>query len=92
MLRIGYQERPDLFALNIKKREPLYDVVVEIDERISVDGHELISIDEDQVRRTLRKLKENKIESLAISFLHGYRFPGHEQMWKGWPRHGFSRD
>jgi 5-oxoprolinase (ATP-hydrolysing) len=80
VLRIGYQERPDLFALNIKKREPLYEVVVEIDERIAADGKTLVFVNEVQVRETLQKLQEDRVESLAISFLHGYRFPQHEQL------------
>ncbi|GAB4342234.1 MAG: hydantoinase B/oxoprolinase family protein [Desulfobulbaceae bacterium] len=34
LLRIGYQNRPDLFALDIHRPEPLYRRVIEIDERV----------------------------------------------------------
>jgi 5-oxoprolinase (ATP-hydrolysing) len=34
LLRIGYQNRPDLFALNIVRPEQLYKQVIEIDERV----------------------------------------------------------
>ncbi len=38
LLRIGYQNRPRLFDLNIQLPELLYDDVIEIDERIAADG------------------------------------------------------
>ena len=38
LLRIGYQERPDLFALNVRKRTPLHASVVEIDERMDASS------------------------------------------------------
>lgn len=34
---IGDQTRPDIFNLHIKKPEPLYDMVVEIDERVTLE-------------------------------------------------------
>ena len=34
LLEIGYQQRPELFALNIIKPKPLYHSVIEVDERI----------------------------------------------------------
>ncbi len=36
LLSIGKQNRPKLFDLNIKKPEPIYDSVLEVDERIRV--------------------------------------------------------
>src|SRR5262245_50344945 len=38
ILRIGYQNRPKLFELAIKKPQPLFEEVAEIDERIAADG------------------------------------------------------
>ena len=37
-LRIGYQDRPDIFALDIRLPEPVYGRVLEIDERVGADG------------------------------------------------------
>src|SRR5205085_2984348 len=37
-LRIGYQSRPKIFARHIVLPEPLYDRVIEIDERITAEG------------------------------------------------------
>ena len=37
-LRIGYQDRPDIFALDIRLPEPAYARVLEVDERVGADG------------------------------------------------------
>src|ERR1700761_3506811 len=37
-LRIGYQTRSDIFALDIRKPEQLYERVIEVAERIRADG------------------------------------------------------
>jgi 5-oxoprolinase (ATP-hydrolysing) len=54
-LRIGYQARPKLFGRHIVKPEALYDRVVEIDERMSVEGEVLRPLDEDAARWAHRR-------------------------------------
>ncbi len=76
-LAIGYQARSDIFAQEIVKPDLLYDRVVEIDERVRADGTVEMPLDEAQLRRTLEELKG--FRSLAIVFIHAYRYPGHEQ-------------
>jgi 5-oxoprolinase (ATP-hydrolysing) len=78
ILAIGYQNRPRLFDLAIRKREPLYAAVVEIDERVTAEGQVLRAPDENVVRRQLAELKQSGVESLAICLLHAYRFAEHE--------------
>ena len=39
VLLIGNQSRPDIFALNIIRPAPLYDKVIEIDERVTLVGY-----------------------------------------------------
>jgi 5-oxoprolinase (ATP-hydrolysing) len=78
LLQIGYQERPDLFSLHIQKREPLYDVVAEVNERLSADGAVLRSLDIAQVQSTLQELQKRGIRSIAICLMHSYRNPQHE--------------
>ncbi len=80
VLRIGHQSRPDIFALDIRLPELLYEQVVEIDERIQADGTILAKPDEDHVRRQLQKVYNNGIQSIAIAFIHGYQFTRHEQL------------
>src|SRR3982751_6873200 len=52
-LRIGYQARPEIFARHIVLPSMLYERVVEIDERIGVDGDVVVPFDEDQARTAL---------------------------------------
>jgi len=77
-LRIGYQARPDLFALDIVLPDMLYETVLEVDERVSARGDELVGLDEPTVTAQLRQLKAAGIESVAIAFVHGYRHTKHE--------------
>lgn len=79
VLKIGYQDRPSLFDLNIRKREELAETVIEIDERLSAGGEILRSPDEDTVRRGLQQVRERGIESVAICLLHAHVNPVHEQ-------------
>jgi N-methylhydantoinase A len=53
--------------------------VVEVNERIQSDGMVVTPLDEDQCRSALRALAAQRIESLAISLLHSYANPAHEQ-------------
>ncbi len=78
-LRIGYQNRPDLFALNIVLPELLYEQVIEVDERYSAEGEELKPVPLDAVRQALQAARRQRIFSVAIVFMHGYRYPKHEQ-------------
>ena len=77
-LRIGYQNRPDIFALKIQLPQMLYTDVVEIDERVSAQGETLRHLDAGRVRTQLQSVYNRGIRSLAIVFMHGYRFPKHE--------------
>ncbi len=78
-LRIGYQNRPDIFARQILLPEMLYERVIEIEERYSAQGEELQALvcDED-LRRSLQSAYSDGIRACAIVLLHSYRFPGHE--------------
>jgi 5-oxoprolinase (ATP-hydrolysing) len=77
-LRIGYQARPDIFARHIVLPSMLYEQVVEIDERVGVDGEVLVSLDEAQARTSLAKVRDAGIDALAIILMHGWRFTDHE--------------
>ncbi|MCY7393750.1 MAG: 5-oxoprolinase, partial [Leptolyngbyaceae cyanobacterium CAN_BIN12] len=82
VLRIGYQNRPNIFALQIILPEMLYEQVLEVDERYSAQGEALVSITsetETQLLTSLQSAYDSGIHSCAIAFLHGYRYPDHEQ-------------
>ncbi len=77
-LRIGYQNRPRLFARDIVLPELLYERVVEIDERVDAHGEVLCAARRRPARASLRHAFDAGIRSVAIVFMHGYRFPAHE--------------
>ncbi|MFQ3183626.1 MAG: 5-oxoprolinase (ATP-hydrolyzing) [Alteromonas macleodii] len=78
LLRIGYQNRPHLFDLEIKLPEPLYSDVIEVDERVGADGELVIPLDLTAARIALSQAYENGYRSVAIALMHGYRFIDHE--------------
>lgn len=77
--RIGTQQRPDLFALDIVKPEPLYREVIEVPERLAADGSVLDSLDGEAMRETARRLIVEGFESAAVALMHSYRNPRHEE-------------
>jgi 5-oxoprolinase (ATP-hydrolysing) len=78
-LRIGYQNRPDIFAREIILPELLYEEVIEIEERIDAQGHELIPLSLEQIKTDLIKIYQSGIRSCAITLMHSYRYPNHEK-------------
>ena len=80
LLRIGYQNRPLLFDLNIQLPELLYDRVVEVSERLDANGKIVKKLDENQVKIALKKAKNDGINSVAIAFMHSYINPDHENV------------
>ena len=77
-LRIGYQTRPYLFALNIELPELLYEQVVQVPERIGVDGEIVMALDEDAARTGLQAAYDDGIRAVAIAFVHGFKYIDHE--------------
>ncbi|MCG8363852.1 MAG: 5-oxoprolinase, partial [Pseudanabaenales cyanobacterium] len=80
-LRIGYQNRPNIFARHIILPEMLYDHVVEVKERYSAEGEELGAITPDVERRLITSLQaayDDGIRACAIVLMHSYRYPDHE--------------
>jgi len=79
ILRIGYQNRPDLFALKIELPSMLYEMADEVPGRIDVNGKVLKPLNEEAVRSKLQKIKDRGIDSVAILLMHSYRFPAQER-------------
>ncbi len=78
-LRIGYQTRPDLFALDIKLPEMLYSQVIEVEERITASGEILIPLQTESIKPALQAAYDKGLRSVAIVLMHSYRYPQHEQ-------------
>ncbi|WP_241557145.1 hydantoinase B/oxoprolinase family protein [Croceibacterium ferulae] len=79
VLRIGTQARPEIFARHILLPEQLPATVVEIAERVAVDGTVLVPLDEAAVAAQLAALRETGIEALAIVLVHGWTHTAHER-------------
>ncbi|MEH2449419.1 MAG: hydantoinase/oxoprolinase family protein [Nostoc sp.] len=78
-LRIGYQNRPNIFARNIILPTMLYEQVIEIDERYDAHGNELTPVNIQQAKNNLQAVYNTGIRSCAIVFMHSDRYPEHEQ-------------
>ncbi len=72
LLEIGNQTRPQIFDLDIRKPEPLYREVMEVDARGDAKGNILQRPDMDRLRENLRALLSRGIHSLSVVILHAY--------------------
>ncbi len=79
VLRIGTQQRPDLFARHIVRPEPLYQQVATVRERMGADGTVVQPLDEAQAWAALEAAYADGCRACAIALLHGYRYPAHEE-------------
>jgi 5-oxoprolinase (ATP-hydrolysing) len=92
LLRIGYQNRPKIFARHIQLPELLYRATVEVDERIGADGEVIEGLDEVGTRRALAAAHATGLRAIAIVFMHGFRYPQHEARVAEWARElGFTQ-
>ncbi len=78
LLRIGYQNRPELFALHIQLPELLYERAEEVTERLSATGEVVTPLDLVAARARLQSAFDDGLRSVAIALMHAYRFPEHE--------------
>ena len=77
-LRIGYQDRPDLFARHIILPEMLYKEVLEASERFDAAGRCITALDKEKIWQGLQHSYDRGIRSVAVVLMHGYRYPDHE--------------
>ncbi|MCD6596069.1 MAG: hydantoinase B/oxoprolinase family protein, partial [Bacteroidales bacterium] len=83
IMKIRYQDRPDIFARNVIKQEPLFEKVIELDERITASGEILSPLDDKKLIVELKKLKQTgKSSSIAIALLNSWANPIHEEKTK----------
>ncbi|MFH1796714.1 MAG: hydantoinase B/oxoprolinase family protein [Pseudomonadota bacterium] len=91
-LRIAYQARPDIFAKKIILPEQLYERVIEVPERVRVDGTLETALDLDAVKDQIFAAKADGIEAVAIVFMHAWKYPDHESLAEALCREiGFSQ-
>ncbi|MEK1893305.1 MAG: hydantoinase B/oxoprolinase family protein [Rhizobium sp.] len=78
-LRIAYQARPDIFAKEIILPEQLYERVVEVHERVRVDGSIEVPLETSGVEQAITRARADGIDAVAIVFMHSYKYPQHEK-------------
>lgn len=79
ILRIGYQQRPKLFSLDIKLPDMIYSKVIEIEERVDFSGKIITKLDTLKAEKLLKNAFFDGYKSIAIVLLHGYRYQNHEK-------------
>jgi 5-oxoprolinase (ATP-hydrolysing) len=78
-LRIAYQNRPRLFDRHIVLPELLYQEVIEAQERVGAHGELVQDLDQAHLRAELQAAFARGLRSVAVVFMHGYRYTAHEQ-------------
>jgi 5-oxoprolinase (ATP-hydrolysing) len=78
LLEIGYQSRPDIFTLCVRKPSLLYADVLEIDERIDHAGNTIKSINTARLPEMIDRLKAANVQAVSVVLLHSWTNPEHE--------------
>jgi N-methylhydantoinase A len=81
LLLIGRQDRPSLFDISQVRTPPLVprDLCFTVRGRLDAAGREVTPLDEGGLREMVAELKAADVEAIAITFLHSYTNPSHEQ-------------
>jgi N-methylhydantoinase A len=84
LVEIGRQNRPQLYALEVRRPEPLVPraLRIEVAERIGPGGAIERRLDLAGLRRRLDGLGD-RVDAVAIGFLFSYRNPTHERLAEG---------
>jgi N-methylhydantoinase A len=80
ILHIQRQDRPRLYDLRSRRSKPLVDrsLRLELDERMTFDGSARKAIDLKGLDELVEIIREEKVEGVAVGFLHSYANPAHE--------------
>jgi len=80
-IELGTESRFEQYDLNLEKPAPLVarNWRLPIGERMAADGEVLRPLDEGTVQEAIGILRAQRIESVAVGFLHSYANPAHER-------------
>jgi N-methylhydantoinase A len=80
VLEIGRQTRPELYALEPRRPEPLVPSLrrVGVPERVRADGRVELALGTRAARRAVAAVRRLRGEAVAICLLHSYQQPAHE--------------
>ena len=82
ILRIGRQQRPDLYDLFSDPPEPLIppERCLEVTERVNHRGEVLTPLNQDELNEIVSSLRDQSVEAVAVCFLFSFLYPRHEQL------------
>ena len=91
-LEMGKEQRYDIYDLFLQYPDPLVPRRwrAEVAERVTRDGEIRTALDPAAVRRQVAALAAQNVESVAVTFLHAYKNPAHEQQVKALIESEFS--
>ena len=80
VIEIGRQNRPDIYNFSAQKLPPLIPAELRfgVKERISADGEVIENLREKDLVSLVKKLRQARVESVAISLLFSFANPAHE--------------
>src|SRR5579875_470278 len=78
--RIGRGNRPEAYNLFFKRPEPYVPrhLTFEVTERLNAEGEVVKPLDREGVVAIAQRLKEAKVETVAVCFIHAWANPAHE--------------
>ncbi|HTW52251.1 MAG TPA: hydantoinase/oxoprolinase family protein [Stellaceae bacterium] len=81
ILLIGRQDRPSLYDIRQTRPPPLVprEDCHTVRGRLDPAGHEVTPLDDEALRAIAARLRQDRIEAVAICFLHAYANPAHER-------------
>ncbi|WP_336825218.1 hydantoinase/oxoprolinase family protein [Sporosarcina sp. USHLN248] len=80
VLEIARGNRPDLFNIRYEKPVPFVERYLrkEVEERLNAKGEVLVPLNTDELLQVIEELKEERVEAIAVVYLHSYLNPQHE--------------
>lgn len=84
VIEIGREIRYDLYDLTAPGPDPVIqrDLRAEIDERLDAAGHVLRAPSDQEIEQVVKELIAKGVQSIAVSLLHSFTNPEHEQQIK----------
>ena len=81
LIEIGRENRYDIYDIKAKLPKPVIPRKwrKQVRERIDRNGDVVVALDESTARRAIEELVADGVASIAVCFLHAYRYPDHER-------------
>ena len=80
-VEMAWEHRFEQYDIHMERPQPLVsrDLRFGVPERVASDGAVLLPLDETAVRRVAAQLRAEKIEAVAVCFLHSFTYEAHER-------------